>query len=263
MKEVKEREVLRRAPVFLVETGDNGSSQTVSSQTLQILISASAKILQLRGQVTPRSVLDPLREEESLLGGDGNALGEFSGTSGSFKFPLAGRGGGGRPHSPRPSSPVPPGRAFRRAPCRRPTLTRPHPAPRPPATRRAAVPSERGGRGAGGPHGGGGGGGGVGAQAAARGRPAGRGRRGARGSPAFPPEEPPGGHIAELSAAVAALLVSGGPALPTAASPSLPPPRRPAPPRSAPAALGAGRSRSLSGEKIKFNIGLKDNSKFQ
>lgn len=43
---------------------------------------------------------------------------------------------------------------------------------------------------------------GVGARAAARGRPAGRGRRGARGAgqPRLSPEEPPGSHIAELSA---------------------------------------------------------------
>lgn len=46
-------------------------------------------------------------------------------------------------------------------------------------------------------------------------RPATGGPReeGARGGPAFPPEEAPGGHIAELSAAAAARLLSGGPGL--------------------------------------------------
>lgn len=46
-------------------------------------------------------------------------------------------------------------------------------------------------------------------------RPATGGPReeGARGGPAFPPEEAPGGHIAELSAAAAARLLAGGPGL--------------------------------------------------
>nr|XP_030697936.1 uncharacterized protein LOC115844705 [Globicephala melas] len=78
---------------------------------------------------------------------------------------------------------------------RSPALARPRPGRGPQATLRAAggrEPAGLGGAGAGrGRSGGGGGGGGgdcgVAARDAARGRPAGRGRRGAWGSPAFPP----------------------------------------------------------------------------
>lgn len=51
---------------------------------------------------------------------------------------------------------------------------------------------------------------GVGARAPASPAAGGPREEGARGGPAFPPEEAPGGHIAELSAAAAARLLSGG-----------------------------------------------------
>lgn len=161
---------------------------------------------QLHPGAAPR--VPPSSWEQLHLGGAGNALREFPGTSGSFKFPLAGRGqaAGGRlrflhcglrarapagPWRPRPSG------SLRQGPAARPPAEARSSWPVAPSTPREGRETRRRCGHC------------VGARAPASPATGGPREEGARGGPAFPPEEAPGGHIAELSAAAAARLLSG------------------------------------------------------
>ncbi|KAL4696526.1 hypothetical protein H8959_002224 [Pygathrix nigripes] len=220
-----------------------------------------SRIFKPNSQVS-RSIWSPAPSgKNSSSGGDGNALSEFAGTSGSFKFPLVGEAAGtlralgwaaplpstaGFPRAQRsPEGLDPSARSSYFPGCSRarslpssrwPALDR-DPRPRPEPGLRLRARGRGGARAA--PTGCG-----VGAQAAARGRPAGRQREaGGAGQPRLLPEEAPSGHIAELSAVAAAPLVSRGPAL---APPPLPPCRSRAAAQR-PSHTPAGRSRPLSG----------------
>lgn len=200
---------------------------------------------QLHPGAAPR--VPPSSWEQLHLGGAGNALREFPGTSGSFKFPLAGRGqaAGGRlrflhcglrtrapagPWRPRPSG------SLRQGPAARPPADARSSWPVAPSTPREGRETRRRcGRC-------------VGARAPASPATGGPREEGARGGPAFPPR---GGAGRPYCRAVC----GGGGASPlrrlrtrTAASPfARCQPRRPRRAASQPVGGGQGRSRSFSG----------------